>query len=166
MSGVLSAETVERSFSFVRPAIEAVFKTGVTGRSHLAVVVTAVEAITGGRQDGKIAFADSCYLVTSLGDLSSSPWPNMQIALKKAQISARTGMPTSQLPPTYLREGDTVFHGSAVLGGIVVACAGLDPRHDEMFSWWIASAVLAQTQIDFAGALESRPDASFWSGRL
>jgi hypothetical protein len=165
MSGVLSAELVERSFAFVRPAIEAVFDTGITGRRHLAIVVTAVEAITGWRRTSGIAFADSCYLVTSLGDLSVSPWPNMEIALKKAEISARTGVPTGQLPPSYILDGDTVFHGSAVLGGIVVACAGLDPRHDEMFSWWIASAVSAQAQIDFTGALEAKPAASFWNTR-
>lgn len=163
MSGVLSTELVERSFAFVRPAIEAVFDTGITGRRHLAVVITAVEAITGWRQTSGVAFADSCYLVTSLGDLSGSPWPNMEIALKKAELSARTGLPTGQLPPSYILEGDTVFHGSAVLGGIVVACAGLDPRHDEMFSWWIASAVCAQAQLDFAGAVAAKPAASFWN---
>lgn len=161
MSGILSSTLVEQAFAFVRPAIEAVFDTGVTGRRHLAIVVTATDTITGWRRESGVPFEKACYLVAEIGDLSGSPWPNREIALKKAEISARTGLPSGQLPPTYLVAGDTVFHGSAVLGGIVAACAGLDPRHDEMFSWWIASAVQAQAQGYLAETREKAPHLSF-----
>ena len=163
MTGFLSPALAERAFSFVRPAIEAVFDTGVTGRAHLAVVVTGIDAITGWRPDQGGPFAEACYLVTELGDLSTSPWPNREIALKKAEISARYGLPGAQIPPAYLRAGDSVFQGSAVLGGVVAACAGLDPRHDEMFSWWIASAVHAQAQLEIAEYAAAHPQASFWT---
>jgi hypothetical protein len=162
LTGFLSQSLAERAFSFVRPAIEAVFDTGATGRSHLAVVVTGIDAITGWRSDHGVPFSDVCYLVTTLGDLSTSPWPNREIALKKAELSARYGLPGAQIPSGYLRKGDSIFSGSAVLGGVVAACAGLDPRHDEMFSWWIASAVHAEVQLDFAAYAAAHPQASFW----
>ncbi|NBB47869.1 hypothetical protein GVN24_06260 [Rhizobium sp. CRIBSB] len=162
MTGLLSPTLAERAFFFVRPAIEAVFDTGVTGRAHLAVVVTGIDAVTGWRRDQGVPFAEACYLVTTLGDLSTSPWPNTDIALKKAELSARYGLPGAQIAPGYLQEGDSVFSGSAVIGGVVAACAGLDPRHDEMFSWWIASAMHAQAQLEIAEYAAAHPQASFW----
>jgi hypothetical protein len=44
-----------------------------------------------------------------------------------------------------------VYHGSAVLDGIVVACAGDEAHYDEMYSYWIAASVQAEAKAVFAG---------------
>lgn len=163
MTGILSKDLVEAAFSLVCPAIEAVFERGATGRDHLAVVVAMEDRVRGAPRDPRAAFADECLLVTFIGDLSTSAWPNIDIALKKAEMSARTGLPGSRMPAAAVLQGDTVFTGSAVLDGIVVACAGQDPRHDEMFSWWIASAVNAQVQIALSTYMEANPTNGFWT---
>ncbi|WP_375451680.1 hypothetical protein [uncultured Devosia sp.] len=149
----------ERAFDIVRPAIVATMASGVTGRQDLAVVITAIPAINP-VPDG-MSFEDGCLLVAEIGNLANSSYPNRQIALKKAERSMRTGQPTAHLSPSSLLPGDSVFWGSAVLDGIVVACAGLDEYHDEMFSYWIAATVNAVAKQWFEEQRHSRPDDSF-----
>lgn len=163
MTGILNKALVKEAYDLVRPAIEAVFERGATGRDHLAIVVAGQDGICGALRETAKPFAESCLLVTSIGDLSASPWPNVDIALKKAELSARTGLPGRNIPAAALQNGDTVFTGSAVLEGIVVACAGQDPRHDEMFSWWIAAAVHAQVDIALSAFVDANPAAGFWT---
>lgn len=43
----------------------------------------------------------------------------------------------------------------------MVACAGLEPRDDEMFSYWIAAAVKAEASRARAGYLADGSDADF-----
>jgi hypothetical protein len=160
MGGVLNAELVARAFAVARPAIEATMATVAASRRSLTVVVTAVEPINP-RSDGPHGFRDACYLIETIGDASLSPYPNLEIALKKAELSARAGLPTSRLPPQYLRAGDTVYWGSAVLDGIVAACAGMEAHHDEMFAYWIAATVQAVAKEAFVDYLAKKPGASF-----
>jgi hypothetical protein len=126
----------------------------------MAIVVTATREINPWPETGD-GFRGACYLVTSIGDLSRSAYPNMEIALKKAELSARTGRATAGIAPQYLRAGDTVFWGSAVLDGIVVACAGLEERQDEMLSYWIAAAVQAAAKGELQRRIAERPEESF-----
>ena len=122
-------------------------------RSGVAVVVAATEADDPKFRSTGETFRRACYLASAIGDLAASPYPNIEIALSKAELSARTGRPTASLPPQYLRPGDTVFWGSAVLYGLVVACAGLAPRHDEMIAYWVVAA----DQAEGRHALETHP---------
>jgi len=149
----------ERAFEIVRPAIVATMSSGVTRRQDLAVVITALPALNPRSQN--TGFAETCLLVTEIGNLANSSYPNREIALKKAEQTVRTGRPTAGLAPHYLLTGDTVFSGSAELDGIVVACAGLDEYHDEMFSYWIAATVIAVARQWFEEQRSSRPDESF-----
>ncbi|HWU64171.1 MAG TPA: hypothetical protein VN112_19305 [Ensifer sp.] len=161
MSDILTAELVGRAFAVIRPAVEATLRAEVTDRRALALVVTTTDALRRGAADDATDFQSGCLLVTSIGDLSRSPYPNLEIALKKAEMSARTGLPTAQMPAHYLRSGDTIFWGSAVLNGIVVACAGLEPRHDEMFSHWFAATIQAEARLEFERRIGASPDSSF-----
>lgn len=161
MSSILNKTLVENAFDKVRPALELTMRQTMPGRVGVAIVVTAVDTINPWRNDLASTFRDACYLVTSIGDLSRSTYPNLDIALKKAEMSARTGLPTAQLAAHHFRSGDTVYWGSAVVDGIVVACAGLEPYDDELFSHWIAAAVKAEASRALARYLEDNKDANF-----
>ncbi len=158
---IFNAELVREAYDIVEPSILSVIQRKVTSRSAVAIVVAATRAIRPWSDVAGNRFADTCLLVTSIGNLDDSPYPNMAIALSKAEISARTGMPTASLPAQYLQAGDTVFWGSAVLDGIVVACAGLEEHHDEMFSYWIAATVQALAKQRYAEWKARHPEASF-----
>jgi hypothetical protein len=146
--GILNRALVHRAWEFVGPCIELTMKLKVTSGEDLAVVVTATHDINPWSPSNG-PFSESCYLVASLGIPSRSAYPIHKIALSKAELSARTGLPTSQVPPQYRRAGDTLWWGSAVLGGIVAACSGVDSHHDEMFAWWIAAAVQAEAKAEY-----------------
>ncbi len=147
MQGILTDSLVTRAFDLVRPCIELTMRSGITSGEDLAVVVTATNDINPWtpEADGK-SFEDSCYLVASIGKLERHTYPIAKIALRKAEQSVRTGLPTSKLAPQYLLGDDTLYWGSVVVDGIVVACSGLKPYHDEMFAYWIATAIQAEAK--------------------
>ncbi len=153
MQGILTAGLVAKAFELTRPCIELVMNSGVTDGKELAVVVAATRDIMQVKNNGEtpdlVAFEKACYLVTSIGDVAKSSYPLAKIALSKAELSHRTGLPTAKLLPQHLLDGDTVYWGSAVLDGIVVGCSGLDPHHDEMFAYWIAAAIQAEAYMKF-----------------
>lgn len=148
MSAIVDAALVARTFELARPLLAEAIARLAPERSGVAIVVAPGRDLSPIGPAG--SFREMCYLVTQIGDLERSPYPNVEIALSKAHISARTGRPTADLPPQYLREGDTPYWGSAVLNGIVVACAGLEPRHDEMIAYWLAAAIQAEARKVFA----------------
>ncbi len=161
MASILNETLARRAFAKIRPALELMMRQAMPDRAGCAIVVAATPAIDPAPGKDAAHFRERCHLVTSIGDLSRSPYPNMEIALKKAEMSARTGLPTAALAAHHLLAGDTVYSGSAVLEGIVVACAGLEPRDDEMFSHWIAAAVKAEASRALAGYLADKSDADF-----
>lgn len=159
---ILDRDLAKRAFERIRAALETMLRDAFADRTGFAVVVTTFDELASHKSGG--TFRDNCLLVTSIGDLSASPYPNLEIALSKAQISARTRLPTSQLPSHYYRGADTVYAGSAVLEGIVVACAGLEPRDDEMIAYWIAAAVKSEAALAVSQYLASNPSADFFKG--
>ncbi|HVV15077.1 MAG TPA: hypothetical protein VHD55_01590 [Candidatus Paceibacterota bacterium] len=156
MQGILTANTVARAFEFVRPCIELTLRSGVTRRRDLVVVANAVEIINP-MTEGK-SFEDNCYLVHEFGDPAKYEWPYKKIALSKAEISVRTGLPTTKVAPQYLLDDDTVNSGSAVIDGIVVACSGVEGFYDEMFSYWLAAAIQAEAKRYFTDLREAKVD--------
>lgn len=161
MAAILNRDLVEHAFESIRPAVSLLLRDAMPDRAGVAVVVAATEAIDPTFRSTGEAFRRACYLVSAIGDIAASPYPNIEIALSKAELSARTGRPTASLPPHYLRPGDTVFWGSAVLDGIVVACAGLEPRHDEMIAYWVAAAVQAECRHALETQLSAKPTDNF-----
>ncbi len=66
-----------------------------------------------------------------------------EIALSKFELTIEHKMPTSEIQKLYpeLNLGKTPYFGSAIDGGIVVACSGVDAEHDEMFSKCLAAGI-------------------------
>ena len=143
MQDILTAGLATDAYGTIRKHIETCLKT-LTKRQHLAVVVTATETIN--PRDPEKSFKDSCYFVTGFGNKNDWEHDYEKIALSKASKSARTGRGSAELPPHYLLDGDTVYWGSVVLDDIVVACSGVEPYYDEMFSMWIAAAIKAEAK--------------------
>jgi hypothetical protein len=154
--GILNPTLVYKAFEIVRPLIEVTMNGGYTHRRDLAVVVTATEVINPREPD--MSFENNCYLVSYLGNIEEWEYDYKSIALSKAELSVRTGKGSAELGPQYLLLGDTIYWGSVVLDGIVVACSGVKPYYDEMFSMWIAAAVKALCKERFA---EYPKDRSF-----
>ncbi len=153
--GILTPGLVQEAYELVRPMIEATLKSHCK-RQHLAVVVTVTDFIT--QRDITKSFKESCFFTANIGYDADWEYEYDVIALSKAEKSARTGKGTAELPPHYLIDGDVVYWGSVVLDDIVVACSGVEPFYDEMFSMWIAAAIKALAKKRFA---EFSPDKMF-----
>lgn len=149
MVAMIGRGLVAAAFEMVRPRIEDVLVSGVTNRSCLAVAVTGLPCLNP-LPAGK-SFEDGCYLVAELGDRAQFEPRFRRMAISKAEISVRTGLATSEVPPHLLLEGDTTSWGSVVLDGLVVACCGVQSYNDEMFSMWIASAIKAKAKEAMSG---------------
>ncbi len=153
--GILTPGLVAEAYQMVFPLIKATLESHAK-RQHLAIVVTATKAIF--EPDPNKSFKDNCFLIASIGYDADWEYEYDVIALSKAEKSARTGKGTAELPPHYLIDGDVVYWGSVVLDDIVVACSGVEPFYDEMFSMWIAAAIKALAKKRFA---EFSPDKMF-----
>lgn len=145
--GILTPSLVREAYAVVVPQIVTILKERAK-REHLAIVVTATDAIM--ERDPDKSFKDDCYLVTNLGDKADWEHDYEAVALSKAEKSVRTGKATAELEPHYLVDNDTVYWGSVVIDDIVVACSGVEAYYDEMFSGWIATAVKALCKEKFA----------------
>ncbi len=153
--GILTPGLVTEAYLMVLPMIQATLKSRCK-RQHLAVIVTTTENIL--PRNHEQSFHDDCLLVLAIGTQEEWEYPYRDIALSKAEKSARTGKDTAELSPHYLIDADTVYWGSVVLEDIVVACSGVEPYYDEMFSMWIAAAIKALAKKRFA---ELSPDKMF-----
>lgn len=80
-----------------------------------------------------------------------------EIALSKALVTKRTGMPSSLVQTQYpylYREGDTKWGGSTIdTSGLIVAFSGVQAVYDEMIAEWMASTIRALSRNEM-----TRPD--------
>lgn len=74
-------------------------------RAGVAIVVAPARERQPAGYSG--SFRELYCLVTQIGDLDQPPYPNAEIALSKAAISAPTGLPMAGLPPQYLLPSDS-----------------------------------------------------------
>ncbi len=153
--GILTPGLIKEAYMMVYPLIENTLKSHAK-RQHLAIVVTATEVIKPHNPDK--TFEEDCFLTVTIGSELEFEYPYLKIALSKAEKSARTGKGSAELSPHYLIDGDVIYWGSVVLEDIVVACSGVEPYYDEMFSMWIASAIKALCKKRFS---ELKPDQMF-----
>ncbi len=136
--GILTPDIANDAVELLRPRIVE-FLRGFAKRTHLAIVVTAVEAIN--PIDPGKSFKDNCYLIAGIGDQEDWQYDYERVALSKAELSVRTGIGTYELAPHYRLSGDTVYSGSVVIDGIIVACSGVEGYFDEMIAGWIAVTI-------------------------
>lgn len=141
---MIMPDIIKDAFGMVSPLITQVLQSDTTNRNFLCVVVTAQPHLNPVAQGQ--SFEQACYLIAELGETTQTEPRFRQMALSKAEISARTGLPTAEVPAHLLRSGDTTSWGSVVLDGLVVACCGVQSYHDEMFSMWIAAAIKARAK--------------------
>jgi len=146
--GILDSSVAKQAFEILLPLIKETLKNRCK-RQHLAIVVSATIAINTDHKIGFSTFKKECYLIESIGDHSEWEHDYTKIALSKAEKSARTGKSTAELAPHYLIRSDTIYWGSVVIDDIVVACSGVEPYYDEMFSGWIAITIKALCKEDF-----------------
>lgn len=164
-SFLLTKELAERAVGLVIPTIKSCIEYAVFKRSDLHIVVLDPTIPFAIAQGGSAIELPVIY-EWSYGDLSKWEHPYHLIARSKAMISWRTGLPTHQVQqrmPYLLMggpRGDTVYWGSAVLEGIIVAASGVQPWFDEMISYQVAAAcralciaerVLVNKELDFLG---------------
>ena len=138
----IDADLCQKAWRMIWPAVQEAADLKVTNKLAGTIVVMAPGD-------------ETAVFVQMIGE---DPDPKYtEIAFAKADISVRTGMPSSivqqQFPYLY-QEGDTKWGGSTVLpGGVVVAFSGVQAVFDEMISEWMASAIRALCRHEM-----TRPD--------
>ena len=137
---ILTPDLVEMAIEHVVPNIEQ-FMFDQCKRADLAIVVTGTAAFFPARDVMNDRQVDASCITAEIRNSDSWEHPFDKIARSKAQISARTGRSTAEVRPHHRLEDDTVWWGSVVLDDIVVACSGVEPWFDEMFSMWIAATI-------------------------
>jgi hypothetical protein len=134
----------EQAIDLATPLIDGLMGSGVAKRQHLAVVVALRHADATAEVEYK-TLAYQWY-----GERSEWEYEYDQIAFKKTDISARTGLTSRQvqaMQPELLEETDVMFWGNAVLGDIIVSCSGVQPWFDEAISnaiAWLCKALIQE----------------------
>lgn len=144
MSRLLTAEVAQKAVEFLLPAIKQLMDSSVFKRDDLHIVI-AKPLFPDNRDE--VDWHESGILYEySMGDREKWEYQFQAIARAKCYMSWRTGMSTQMLQvraPHLLQKCDTVFYGSAVSDGLVVACSGVQPFYDQMISHWVLEACRA-----------------------
>lgn len=148
-------QAVHTTVSYIQATMDA----GLTSRSHLHIVVglqlSRQEDWHGDFQQvhPNDDVLNDCVIVhrRSVGDPKEWMHPYDDIATLKADLSARTGLPTRLLhTPEYrhlLRPTDVRYWGSVIEEGLVVACSGVQPDFDEHYAETILGNIKRQVQV-------------------
>ena len=152
-------ELVEKAVDSVLPAVYAMMASGRLKRHNLHIVVLnpLVQPWNG-------TFEEAILFEKSLGNPYSWEHPYDKIARSKAEISWHTSLPSQMVQlrmPQHLVAGNTVYWGSAVLDGIIVAASGVQPWFDQMIAGWIAEACRAFAIDATQKYREINPEADF-----
>ncbi len=141
-SFLLTKIVARKAVDLVRPAILSAMESGLLKRKDFHVVIMDPCIRPWEVTDPSLAILHE----ESFGNRMQWELDFQKIARGKAFLSWRTGIPTHlirETMPHLLAAGDTIFYGSAVHHGIVVAASGVQPWFDEMFSGWTADACRA-----------------------
>ena len=130
----ITTEICQQAWEIITPSLAAASKDGVTN-NHAGTVIVLDP------QTEEVIFS------AVIDSEHEKALMYSEIAKAKAEVSRRTGMPSSlvqtQDPDLYV-EGDTNWGGSTVdEGGLVVAFSGVQAVFDEMIAEWMASAIRA-----------------------
>lgn len=168
----LTKDVCERALEVVEPAILAASARGIIKRDHgcLVVLDPKIPYEPKYKTAGPLFEKDVVIFEHQYEGAGSESWehPYDLIALSKAFISWKTGLPSRQvlMEAPHLYEVDmTKFGGSAVENGLVVAFSGVEEYFDQMISEMMLAAikgvclhemfkpdgVMADVDIDFIG---------------
>lgn len=133
MSAILTESLVLKTIPVIEGVYRAMLNAGFLKRPDLHMVIldpTKVFAVTP-------YFEEAVLFQHSFTDPSGWENPYNKFALKKAEVTWRTGLSTRvirECTPHLLVKGDTRYGGSVNVNGIIVACSGVQPWFDEMFA--------------------------------
>lgn len=156
MSHLLTQEVARQAVGFVLPALQPLIEGGTFKCGDLHIVI-ANPSVAAGSMTESQWYEGGILYEHSVGERSAWQFPFDKIARSKCHLSWRYVMPTQvlqALAPHLLNAGDTVYYGSAVRDGLVVACSGVQPFYDQMVSAWVLEACRALC-IQGREALES-----------
>jgi len=105
VAAILNRDLVEHAFESIRPAVSLLLRDAMPDRAGVAVVVAATEAINPKFRSTGGTFRRACYLVSAIGDIATSPYPNTEIALSKAELSVPDGPPDREPSAALLAAG-------------------------------------------------------------
>jgi len=131
----------QQFISIIAPEVKRLADVNIIKRASLALVLL----------DPSVPYAPGEKLpILFSGGVKDEPWakPYDEFAQAKAMISWRTGLSSrvvQQTMPHLVESGDTVWWGSVVLDGLIVAASGVMPEHDEMLALYFAGACRART---------------------
>lgn len=126
----LAATALQRASSTIEALLERDAK-----RTHLSVVI--------GRRNPNGSFQRISF--KNFGYVPEYEHDYQEIASKKAELSARTGLSSREVQlmhPELLQYGDTCFFGSVICGDIVVAASGIEAYFDEACAKIVLAIIL------------------------
>lgn len=145
-SRLLKQDVAARAVEFALPAIRQLIENKVLKRGDLHIVIAIRPTYWDGDETELDRFQESIIYEHSLTDPSTWEFSFNKIARQKCLQSWRHGMSTHEMQtraPHLLEYGDTVYSGSVVSDGLIVACSGVQPYFDEMISAWVLAACRA-----------------------
>lgn len=157
-SYLLTPELARQAVDQILPSVHAMMASGFTNRKSLHIVVLDPTV----KHAPNRSVLDALRFEYSLGNHKDWDYPFDEIAWAKAAISWETGLPSHLVQtraPFLYRRGHTIFGGSAVLDGLVVACSGIKWYDDQRIAEWVASACRALCLREMEKILAS--DANF-----
>ena len=146
MSASFSRDDVEEAVRRVMLAVRALQEEGVLSRFDLHVVVADPAVMPWDLCRGNDRVISWILYEESFGNKAEWEYPYDLIARSKTELSWLYGMTTQRIQteaPHLLRDGDTIYFGSAVGFGLTVGVSGVKAYHDQMIAEWILSACRA-----------------------
>lgn len=129
-------ELAQAAIELVLPAIENMFKIARRPELHIVVMDPTIKP-------WEASFEDAIVCQKTLGNPEGWAVEFDVLARKKAKQAwenGRSNIDVQTKHPSLLKEGDILWTGSFVYGGIVVACSGVEPEFDMLASSWVALA--------------------------
>lgn len=136
MSAILTEDLARKAIPIVEAAYKAVVNAGWLKCNDLHMVIMDPTEIYAGEPCLE-SFQMAILLEHSFTDPDKWEHPYNEIARAKTHATWRTGLPTRfirECAPHLLKYGNTRYGGSVNVDGIIVACSGVQPWFDEMFS--------------------------------
>ncbi|MEQ1849465.1 MAG: hypothetical protein ABL890_02655 [Candidatus Peribacteraceae bacterium] len=133
-SYLLTKAIASAAIDFVLPSVRKLAEGKVLKRNQFHIVVAS---------RGFSPDFEASILAEHSENRSAWEFPFGEIARQKCKMSWTSGLSTReihQLHPQLLLAGDTVYYGSVVCPGNVVACSGVEAYFDEMISTWVQAA--------------------------
>ncbi len=144
ISHIFTEKVARRAVEFTLPSVQQLIGANILKRGDLHIVIA--QPLVPDNVKESFWYETGILYEHSLGDPKTWECDFKAIARSKCYLSWRYQMPTQMLQtraPHLLNHDSTVYHGSAVSDGLVVACSGVQAYFDQMVSGWVLEACRA-----------------------